>query len=151
MSLAKQFEKNIASQMREIKDTYVYRLTDLVNQLGVSNPCDYFCFYKDTFFLLEMKTTATPSMPLKNISDYQFSSMMEASKKKGVKAFFLIWWYNKDVTRAVPVDVIADIKRKKGKSIKFNYEDKRIITIAGTKSNHDTIEFIHCQVVSIHL
>ena len=110
LSLAKQFEKNIAMQLKDIKDAYVYRLSDLVNKFGVSNPCDYFCFYKNTFFLFEMKTTETASMPLKNISDYQYESMLEASNKKGIKAYFIIWWYSKDVTRAIPVSVIKDIK-----------------------------------------
>lgn len=133
MSLAKQFEKNVATQLRAIKDTYVYRLTDLVNQFGVSNPCDYFCFYKNTFFLLEMKTTDGASLPLKNISDYQYSSMLEASKKKGIKAYFLVWWYTKDTTRAIPVEVITDIKDTNKKSIRYDYSDSRIIDIIGEK------------------
>lgn len=133
MSLAKQFEKNIAIQLKDIKDAYVYRLSDLVNKFGVSNPCDYFCFYKNTFFLFEMKTTETASMPLKNISDYQYESMLEASNKKGIKAYFIVWWYSKDVTRAIPISVIKDIKETNKKSIRFDYKDSRIIDINGTK------------------
>lgn len=133
MSIAKQFEKNVATQLKAIKDTYVYRLSDLVNQFGVANPCDYFCFYKNTFFLLEMKTTEGASLPLKNISDYQYSSMLEASNKKGIKAYFLVWWYSKDLTRAIPISVIKDIKETNKKSIRYDYKDSRIIEIDGVK------------------
>ena len=133
MSIAKQFEKNVATQLKEIKDTYIYRLSDLVNQFGVANPCDYFCFYKNTFLLLEMKTTEGASLPLKNISDYQYLSMLEASQKRGIKAYFLVWWYSKDITRAIPVSVIKDIKETNKKSIRFDYKDSRIIDIDGIK------------------
>lgn len=133
MNIAKQFEKNIATQLRAIKDTYVYRLSDLVNQFGVANPCDYFCFYKNTFFLLEMKTTELPSLPLKNISDYQYISMLEASRKKGIKSYLIVWWYEKGITRAIPISVIKDIKETDKKSIRYDYHDDRIIDITGTK------------------
>lgn len=133
MSLAKQFEKNVATQLNNIKDTYVYRLSDLVNKFGVSNPCDYFCFYKNTFFLLEMKTTEQASLPLKNISDFQYTSMLEASSKKGIKSYFIVWWYSKGITRAIPVGVIKDIRETNKKSIRYDYKDKRIIDIDGVK------------------
>lgn len=133
MNLAKQFEKNVATQIRSLKDAYVYRLSDLVNQFGVANPCDYFCFYKNTFFLLEMKTTELSSLPLKNISDYQYISMLEASKKKGIKSYLLVWWYSKDITRAIPISVIKDIKETNKKSIRYDYTDSRIIDIIGVK------------------
>lgn len=133
MNIAKQFEKNVTAQLRTIKDTYIYRLSDLVNQFGVANPCDYFCFYKNTFFLLEMKTTELSSLPLKNISDYQYISMLEASKKRGIKSYLIVWWYEKGVTRAIPISVIRDIKETDKKSIRYDYVDDRIIDIAGTK------------------
>jgi penicillin-binding protein-related factor A (putative recombinase) len=133
MSLAKQFEKNVATQLNNIKGTYVYRLSDLVNKFGVSNPCDYFCFYKNTFFLLEMKTTEQASLPLKNISDFQYTSMLEASSKKGIKSYFIVWWYSKGITRAIPVGVIKDIRETNKKSIRYDYKDKRIIDIDGIK------------------
>ena len=132
MSLAKNFEHNIAEQLKNI-GVFVYRLSDLVNKFGVSNPCDYFAYKHPNMYLLEMKTTAGSSLPLKNISDFQYNSMLESSKIKGMKPYFIIWYYDRDVTIAVPIEVIKDIKETNKKSIRYDYNDKRIIKISGEK------------------
>lgn len=131
MTLAKNFEKICKAGIE--KEAYIYRINDFGNLIGISNPCDFIAYKYPYMYMLEMKTTSGSSLPLKNISDYQYNSMLYATIKYKIKSFFIVWYYDKDVTVAIPVEVIQDIKKLNKKSIKYTYIDNRIIKLSGKK------------------
>ena len=57
----KQFEKVFREQASKLKDVYVYRIPDRMDFMkGSTNPCDFFCYKKPNFYLVECKTTEVP-------------------------------------------------------------------------------------------
>ena len=143
MNDGKMFEKVCREQIKDI--AYIYRINDFGNMVGIKNPCDHFAYKYPYFYMFENKAYSGASLPLKAISDYQLESMTEARKYKGILSYFLVWYMDKDVTRAIPVEVINDIKQTNKKSIRYDYEDSRIIDIEGTKKKkyfiYDWIKF----------
>ena len=101
---------------------------------GISNICDYVAYHGFVLYLLELKTTAGASLPFANIRDNQYEGLLNAmSKCNNVAAGFLIWFYDKDVTYFVPVDVIRDYKNNNKKSIRFDADDLGIVQLKGKK------------------
>lgn len=139
----KMFEKVCREQIREI--AYIYRINDFGNIVGIKNPCDHLAYKYPYFYMLENKAYSGASLPLKAISDYQLSSMTEARKYKGILSYFLVWYMDKDVTRAIPVEVVNEIKETNKKSIRYDYQDSRIIEIDGVKKKkyfiYDWVKF----------
>lgn len=131
MNDGKMFEKVCREQIRDI--AYIYRINDFGNVMGIKNPCDHFAYKYPYFYMLENKAYSGASLPLKAISDYQLESMTKARKYKGILSYFLIWYMDKDVTRAVPVEVINELQQTNKKSIRYDYADDRIIEIDGIK------------------
>lgn len=131
MSLAKNFEKLCKCGIEKV--AYIYRINDFGNLVGISNPCDFFAYKYPYMYMLEMKTTAGYSLPLKNISDYQYKSMLEASIKYKIKSYFIVWYYDRNVTLAIPVEVVKAVKESNKKSIRYDYKNDKIITIQGEK------------------
>ena len=130
ISKGKQFEKLFREQVEALGDVYCYRILDYSNFMGISNPCDTLAYCYPYMFMIEMKTTETPSLPFKNISNYQLKSLLAGNKIYGVKAGFLIWWVNHDTTKWVPPEVIVEHEKK---SLRYDYKDNRILTIHGKK------------------
>lgn len=143
MNDGKMFEKVCREQIQEI--AYIYRINDFGNMVGIKNPCDHFAYKYPYFYMLENKAYSGASLPLKAISDYQRESMQDARKYKGVLSYFLIWYMDKDVTRAVPVEVISELHETNKKSIRYDYPDDRIIEIDGVKKKkyfvYDWVKF----------
>lgn len=133
MSLYKQFEHNVANQLAKIKGVYVQRLYDTMNIYGISNPCDYIAYKKPYFYMLEMKTTAGNILPFANISRGQIDGMKKAIQVLGVIAGILVWYYDKNVTRFIPIQVILEQIAANKKSIRYDFSDSRIIEISGLK------------------
>lgn len=131
MNDGKMFEKICREQIQEI--AYIYRINDFGNFIGIKNPCDHFSYKYPYFYLLENKAYSGASLPLKAISDYQVESMTKAREHKGILSYLLVWYIDKDVTRAIPIEVINDIKQTNKKSIRYDYQDDRIIEIDGVK------------------
>lgn len=139
----KVFEKLCREQIGEI--AYIYRINDFGNFVGIKNPCDHFAYKYPHFYMLENKAYSGASLPLTAISDYQLESMTKARQYKGILAYFLVWYMDKNVTRAIPVEVINDIKETNKKSIRYDYSDDRIIEIDGEKKKkyfiYDWVKF----------
>ena len=139
----KMFEKVCREQIQEV--AYIYRINDFGNLVGIKNPCDHLAYKYPYFYMLENKAYSGASLPLKAISDYQLQSMLDARKYKGILPYFLVWYIDKDVTRAIYVDVIAELRETNKKSIRYDYKDSRIINIEGTKKKkyfvYDWVKF----------
>ena len=72
-------------------------------------------------------------MPFKNISDYQLKSLWESFIKFGIDSYVIVWYYERERCRAIPISVIKELIDGGKKSIRYDHEDNRIIEITGTK------------------
>lgn len=129
MSVAKQFEKNVETQIRNC-GYFIYRLYDTQGFYGVYNICDYVAYKKPVLALLELKTTEAASLPLANISDGQYNGLLNAERYDGIASGFLIWWINRDITKFLFAHEVAEIAKTR-KSIPHDTEYG--ITLKGTK------------------
>ena len=128
MSLGKNFETICSVQLQE-QGFYVQRIPDQMSFLkGSKNPCDYIVYKYPYMFLMEMKTTAGSSLPLRNISEFQMKSLNDCFLTKGVIGLYLVWFYDKNVTVAILGDYIAKLEKKS-----IRYDDENCIRIEGTK------------------
>lgn len=128
MSLGKNFESICAIQLQE-QGFYVQRIPDQMSFLkGSKNPCDYIAYKYPYMFLLEMKTTAGSSLPLRNISEFQMKSLNDCFLTRGVIGLYFVWFYDKNVTLAVLGDYITNLDKKS-----IRYDDPNCIVIEGTK------------------
>ena len=78
-----------------------------------------------------MKTTAGASLPFANISETQWSGLLEASKYDGIICGLPIWFYERDTTKFVSIQEMEEIKKTGVKSVR--YDTPYGITIDGTK------------------
>lgn len=129
----KQFEKLFREQVEALGDVYCYRILDYSNFMGISNPCDYICYYKPNMYMIECKTTAGASLPFKNISGYQLKSLWESFIKYFIDSYVIVWYYEKETCRAIPISVIKEMIDGNKKSIRYDHKDRRIINITGKK------------------
>lgn len=129
----KQFEKLFREQVEALGDVYCYRILDYSNYMGISNPADFIAFHKPNMYMIECKTTAGASLPFKNISEYQLKSLWESFIKYSIDSYIIVWYYEKEVCRAIPISVIKELIDVNKKSIRYDHKDRRIINITGKK------------------
>ena len=127
MSVAKQFEKLVSSQIRD-SGRFIMRLNDS-GFAGAVNICDYVGYKYPNMYCLEMKTCETPSIPRANISDGQYYGLIDA-EKYGIIAGLLIWYINRDVTKFIFAHEYEEIFKTR-KSIP--HDTTYGITLTGTK------------------
>ncbi len=132
-SLGKNFESIFKAQMSKVENVYVMRLYDQVSfKYGSKNPCDFIVYRYASMYFIELKTCQGASLPRKNITDFQMTEMYKAVKTKGIKAYVICWFYDKDVCRAFPIEYLHRIFfKEKKKSVR--YDDEKGILISGTK------------------
>lgn len=134
MILGKLFEKKFKEQMDNEDDVYCLRLPDPMGGFkGLSNICDFIVYKYPYLYLFELKTTAGPSLPFNNISHNQLHGLKAANEKLSViKAGFIIWFYDKDITYFTIPQTILDLQEQGKHSIRFDYT-KDVIVINGIK------------------
>ena len=130
----KAFEKYFKAQIQEqLPEAYVYRLYDIFDYRCISNPCDFFVFLRPSLIMCELKTCQGASMPSKNISDYQLQSMTEASKIRGLKAYTIIWFYEKSICLMFKTKYLYKLFIEKGKK-SVSYKDSNGIEVPVIKA-----------------
>ena len=136
ISLAKNFEHKVKVQLSNVDNVYVLRLYDtMFAAKGIRNPSDFIAYKKPNMILLECKTTAGASLPFKNISDGQWEDIYNATQKaKGILGVILIWYYDKDVTLAVDIRKLVELKNNGEKSLRFDACGEGIIKVHGAKA-----------------
>ena len=136
ISLAKNFEHKVKAQLSNVDNVYVLRLYDtMFAAKGIRNPSDFIAYKKPNMILLECKTTAGASLPFKNISDGQWEDIYNATQKaKGILGVILIWYYDKDVTLAVDIRKLVELKNNGEKSLRFDACGEGIIKVHGAKA-----------------
>jgi len=152
-SRGKDFEGVVKVCFEKVPDTHVYRIPDqMTYKYGSSNPCDFFIYHKPILYAIECKATNKPSLPFANISEYQWSQLLEMSQVSGVIAGILCWYTNFDKTVFIPIQFLETLKQNGAKSIRYDADDLAIIEIQGEKKrvfwNYDFNSFfqsIPCQ------
>jgi len=133
----KNFEEVIRTAFNKVPDTSVVRLPDPVQgYLGIRNHCDFIVYHKPYEYHIECKSIHGNTFPFSNITKNQWNGLLEKSYIDGVIAGVIIWWVDKDVTKFIPIDVLAWLDAMGHKSIRFDrdsYEGEMIISIKGKK------------------
>ena len=130
----KQFENIVRDCLNKVADTTVIRLHDQTTGFqGSKNPCDLVVYHHPNQYLLECKSTHGNTLPLSNITDFQYSSLLEFGTNYGCIAGILCWWIDNDVTKFIPIDIIKRLKDNGAKSIRYDYDDANIVSISGVK------------------
>jgi penicillin-binding protein-related factor A (putative recombinase) len=115
----KDFEQDfkIASKAEGIFIERFYDVT--LGKATISYPCDFFIYDEGRLFYLELKSTKTGTVPLKNISKNQYDGLTERSKYKGVVAGFLIKYAKYGEHFFIPISEIRKLKKSGKKSIMY--------------------------------
>ena len=133
MILGKLFEKHFKEQMDKQENVFCLRLPDPMGGFkGLANICDFIVYKYPFLYLFELKTTSGSSLPFANISEKQFYGLKEVEEKfVTIKAGFLVWFYDKDITYFVFPSVLHGLQQQGKKSIR--YDNKDVCLIGGEK------------------
>lgn len=147
----KKFERVIRESFEKVPDTSVTRLYDSTSGfVGVATPCDFIVYHYPYQYFIECKTVHGNTLPFSNITENQWNGLLEKSRIDGVIAGVICWWIDKDVTKFIPIQVLAWLDMVGYKSIRYDTRapDKyigEIIEITGKKKrvffNYDMQEF----------
>ena len=135
----KQFENIIKESFEKVKGVSVDRLHDqTTGYLGSTNICDFIVYKKPYEYYIECKTIQGNRFPFCNITNKQWSGLVEKSTIPGVKAGIICWWKDCDVTRFIPIQVIQLMIKDNKQSIRFDAQvssifKHQIIDIPGKK------------------
>lgn len=148
----KKFEEVVRDAFEKVSNTSVVRLHDQTNgYLGSSNHCDFIVYRKPYEFHIECKsvhgnTLSIHSIPKPdkhgvlhgfygNITDTQWTGLLEKSKISGVVAGVICWWVDKDVTLFIDIRRLEYLRNAGLKSIRYDNDEwtDLIIPIKGKK------------------
>ena len=150
----KSFEDEVRSALECVSGLYVQRLYDPQGgYAGVANPCDFICYQRPQFYMLECKSThentlaiysPNPKKKYGAISNTQWEGMLAATQY-GVVAGVLCWWIDRDTTRFLPIQELAKIRDSGAKSVRYDANVPNSLEIAGAKKriyfDYDFTEF----------
>lgn len=150
----KDFEDEVRKSLEKIDGLYVERLYDPQGgYAGVANPCDFICYKRPQFYMLECKSThedrlaiysPNPKKKYGMISNTQWEGMLAATQF-GVVAGVICWWIDRDVTRFFPIQELANLRDSGAKSVRYDANVSDSLEIAGTKKriyfDYDFTEF----------
>lgn len=129
----KQFEAVVKKAFEDVPNTSIIRLIDPQHgYAGVRNICDFIVYHFPHQYFIECKSCHGNVLPFSNITDNQWSGLVEQSKIKGVKAGVLVWYIDRDTTLFVPIQVLEQMKSEGAKSIRYDV-DAEVIHIDGKK------------------
>ena len=150
----KDFEDEVRKALERIDGLYVERLYDPQGgYAGVANPCDFICYKRPQFYMIECKSThentlaiysPNPKKKYGNISNTQWEGMLTATQF-GVVAGVVCWWIDRDVTRFLPIQELVKIRDSGAKSVRFDANVPNSLNIDGIKKriyfDYDFTEF----------
>lgn len=130
----KQFEGVIQEAFENVPNVSVTRLHDqTMHYLGSKNPCDFLIYHKPYLYAIECKsvhgnTFSIYSKPKKdkrgvlhgfygNITDFQWTTLLEMSTVKGVHAGIIVWFIDKDETLFLDINLLKRWRNAGHKSI----------------------------------
>jgi len=148
MNGGKLFEEDFRLSCKD--NVAVTRLYDtLGGQMGVANICDFIVTYFPYTFYLELKSTSTGTLPLKNISNTQYTGLLEKSKYKGAECGLIIKYAKYDEHYYVPIQEVERLKEEGKKSISYKHIKKGKVSVIEfpselkrTRFKYDFDEFV---------
>ncbi len=119
MNSGKRFEEDF--RLACVGEVAITRLYDNIGgQAGVANICDFIVGHYPYTFYLELKSTNTGTLPLKNISKTQYEGLLEKSKYKGNLGGLLIKYARYNEHYFVNILDVEKFKETGAKSISYN-------------------------------
>ena len=132
-----QFKKSIPN------DVFLYRLKDSTatfsnnnTSFAVYNISDFFAFYNNKLFFLELKCHKGKSLPFNCIRKTQIDEMIKASKYNNIESYIVINFYenNNDVIFFVDInDVYKEMQKGKRKSLSIEVCYEKAILVSKYK------------------
>ena len=143
----KQFEAQIKKAFLEVPETSVCRLQDTMNGFrGSANICDFIVYHYPVQLFIECKSCHGNRLPLSNISNTQWRGLLEQNKIRGVRAGYMIWWIDKDVTMFIPASAMQMYEDDGNKSVPYKNFPYSSYIIPGKKRqilyDYDMTEFL---------
>lgn len=138
------FKKSVGNQVA------LTRLYDVVGgNMGVAHICDFIVGFSPWTFYLELKSTKTNTLPLRNISTTQYEGLLDKSKYRGNIAGLLIQYRKYGEHYFVPIQEIEYLRNKGRKSVQIKDIHNKLITsypfpatLKRTRYNYNFLEFI---------
>ena len=132
-----QFKKSISD------DVFLYRLKDSTatfsnnnTSFAVHNISDFFAFYNNKLFFLELKCHKGKSLPFSCIRKTQINEMIKASKYDNIESYIVVNFYesNDDKIFFINInDVYEEIQKGKRKSLSIEVCYKKAILVSKYK------------------
>lgn len=117
-NFGKQFEQRVYEDFKRCyPEGLILRMHDQMSGFKTvsKNLCDYISYVKPIFYALEIKSVQTPSFPFTNL--HQYDQMEAVCNIEGVKPLVIIWFVEKDLILAVPIQTIRKMKKDGLKSL----------------------------------
>ena len=117
----KKFEKVIQVAFEKVPNVSIDRLHDqTTGYVGSSNICDFIVYKEPYEYYFECKSVHGASLPFSNITETQWNGLLQKSQIEGVFAGVICWWVDKDITRFIPIQVLAWLDMSGYKSIRYD-------------------------------
>lgn len=134
-SRGKKFEENFRECLKKCKDISIDRLKDTMDGFkGNSNVCDFIVYSKPNQFYLELKSVQGKYFSFGNLTNNQYTGLLDKAKIPGVIAGVIIWYVDYDITVFVPITEIQKAREENYNSINLNNMNKfKTLTLTGKK------------------
>lgn len=117
----KKFESVIKKAFEKVPNVSIDRLHDQTTGfIGSSNICDFIVYKEPYEYYIECKSVHGNTLSFSNITETQWNGLLEKSKIEGVFAGVICWWVDKDVTKFIPIQVLAWLDMSGYKSIRYD-------------------------------
>lgn len=117
----KEFEGVVRKAFEKVPNVSIDRLHDQMTGFkGSTNICDFIVYREPYEYYFECKSVHGNTLPFSNITDTQWNGLLEKSKIEGVFAGVICWWIDKDVTKFIPIQVLAWLDMVGYKSIRYD-------------------------------
>lgn len=117
MNRGKDFEASFRKQM-ESSGFDVNRVADnTAGYMGGRNICDFITYLYPNIFYFELKSTKGNTLPFSNITDNQFTGLIEKESVNGAGAGIIVWFVEKDKTFFVSAEALRNIRNQGSRSL----------------------------------
>lgn len=114
----KQFETVFKKSCEKCPGVSIDRFPDpSAGYAGIRNVCDFVVYCYPYQFYFELKSFYGNTLNFSNITDNQWTGLLEKSKIPGVTAGIIAWFIDHDITVFVPIDELQMLNDKGRKSL----------------------------------
>jgi len=118
----KKFEDVVREAFEKVPGVSIDRLHDQTTKFkGTSaNICDFIVYREPYEYYFECKSVHGNTLPFSNITNTQWNGLLQKSQIEGVFAGVICWWIDRDVTKFIPIQVLAWLDMSGYKSIRYD-------------------------------